>query len=420
MDTNPDNSRAESLRRFDRLQELPTVHLKEICDKAEWLQVKRKALLIDLGSDEKTTIFLLKGNVLLEAADGRTKIIKHTEKSATLPISRLRPSTYKVTALTRVSYLRIDNNLLDGIYHLDEPSTLMPSHYEVSESSEEESDSHAQLLMHIYEDLNHDRLKMLSWYPVSRAISGQVLAENKDIERLAQYVMLDPILLLKVIKKSNATSEQIASQTCKGAITMMGVRALHKLVFLNLFSESAHTENELFKGAYLAAWERSIAVAHVARLLARSKQHLNPDYIALAGLLHNVGELVLIIYAFRFPAPLTQEDLDEVIRLYAVEVGKVILSHLHLPRKLIEAVTESSNWMRDSFTQSDDADFILLARVYTALARKEHKNAPKMEEMPACQKMKLDLPNGELHWKLKTAASVSVDETFSFLNATKI
>jgi len=413
-------SHAESLRRFDRLREMPTDQLTELSDKAEWLTVKKKALLIDLGSDENTTIFLLKGNVLLEAADGRKKVIQHTEQAATLPISRLRPSTYKVTALTPVSYLRIDNALLAGIFESDEPSTLLATQYEVSESSEEDSDVQAQLLMHIYEDLNHGRLKILSWYPVSRQIANQALVEKKDIKRLAQYAMLDPVLSLKIIKASTTGGNRAASLAGEEAIFKLGVTATHKLIFLNLFSESVHTKDELFRSAYLSAWERSITVASVSRLLAQNKHHLNPDYIALAGLLHNIGELVLISYSHAFPAPMAKEDLDDCIRLYAPEVGKVLLSHWQLPHKLISAITESHNWMRNNYTQTDDVDFILLARAYTELARKEHNNAPKLAEMPAYNKMNLNALNEELHQKLKATAMDTVEETLSFLNATKL
>lgn len=413
-------SRAESLRRFDRLGEIPTDQLIEICDKAEWLNVKKKALLIDLGSDEASTIFLLKGNVLLEATDGRKKIIQHPDQAANSPISRLRPSTYKVTALTPVSYLKIDNALLKGIYESDEPSTLLATQYEVSESSEEESDSHAQLLMHIYEDLNHDRLKILSWYPVSRQIANQALGEKKDIRRLTQYVMLDPTLLLKIIRASTRVDDKATSLAGEEAISRLGIAAVHKLIFLNLFSESVHTRDDIFRNAYLAAWERSITVSAVSKLLALNKHHHNPDYISLAGLLHNIGELVLISYSYGFPAPMAREDLDDCIRLYAAEVGKVILSHWKMPHKLTEAVTQSRNWLRNNYTHTDDTDFILLALAYTELARKEHNHAPKISEMPAYKKMGLDALNDNVHQKLKATAAATVEETLSFLSATKL
>ncbi len=413
-------SQAESLRRFSRLEEIPTDQLKEICDKSEWLEVKKRAVLIDLGNDENTTIFLVKGNVLLEAADGRKKVVQHTEQAATLPISRLRPSAYKVTAITRVNYLKIDNKLLEGVYELDEPSTLLQTQYEVSESSEEESDSHAQLLMHIYEDLNHNRLKILSWYPVSRQIAEQTLAEQKNTQRLVQYSMLDPVLMLKIIKQGMTSDTQMAALSAEEAVSRLGVEPVQKLIFLNLFSESAHTANGSFKQAYMRAWERSITVARIARILAINKHHHSVEFITLAGLLHNIGEMVLTSYAYAFPAPLSQEDLDECVHLYAAEVGKVLLSHWHFPHKLVEAITESHNWMRNNSTQTDDVDFILLARAYTELARKEHKRAPKMDEMPAFLKMNLNLLNTDLHNKLKSAAASTVDETLSFLQATKI
>jgi hypothetical protein len=103
----------EELRRFTPLDEAPLHRLEEISKSAQWLKASKRDVLMDLGDTEERSIFLLKGNILLEATDGRKRTIKHTDSAARSPLSRLRPSRYRVTALTPVHYVKVDNALLD-------------------------------------------------------------------------------------------------------------------------------------------------------------------------------------------------------------------------------------------------------------------------------------------------------------------
>ena len=73
---------AEKLRRFAPLDDAPPHMLEEISRNAQWLKARKRDVLMDLGDTEEASLFLLKGNILLEAADGRKRIIKHTDSAA--------------------------------------------------------------------------------------------------------------------------------------------------------------------------------------------------------------------------------------------------------------------------------------------------------------------------------------------------
>ncbi|WP_419599823.1 hypothetical protein [Thiolapillus sp.] len=140
----------EELRRFNPLSDLSYDKLLEIVDQAEWLHAKKRSVLMDLGDTEEFSLFLIKGNVLMEAADGRQRVIKHTDAAASSPLSRLRPSRYRVSALTPVSYVKISNALLEELTDPDDASEMISSHYLVEETSEENADFSAQMVAHIY------------------------------------------------------------------------------------------------------------------------------------------------------------------------------------------------------------------------------------------------------------------------------
>ena len=412
--------RSEQLRRFRQFSDLPDEQLAVLSEKGEWLDVKKKHVLVELGSEEQSTLFLVEGKVRLIAEDGGTKIISHQGHAARSPISRLRPSRYQVVAITPVKYLKFDNQVLTEAYQLEEPSSLISSGYEVNESRQEDSDMQARLLVYIYEDLNQDRLQMYSWHPLSLRIAQQILNERISAARIAELVLMDPALAVKVVKASARQSlTGIPAQNCHDAVTRLGIPAVHKLAFLNLFTESAKPDSPLLAEAFQANWERSITVAAISRLLANNRNHDNPDMVALAGLIHDIGELIILSYAVNFPAPLEADELHECIKMYAPEVGKVVLAHWGMPRNFVNMVAESRNWNYDDSSQNIDTDIVLMARIYTELARKEHSGAPPASKVPAYKKLRLHDTGGDaLIEKIKETARSAVDETNSFLLAT--
>jgi CRP-like cAMP-binding protein len=71
--------------------------------------------LIELGSKEDITLYLIDGTLELEAFDGRTfKIVGGTYR-AYLPVSQLRPHAYTVRAVTDVSVILVSQDMVREI-----------------------------------------------------------------------------------------------------------------------------------------------------------------------------------------------------------------------------------------------------------------------------------------------------------------
>lgn len=56
---------------------------------------------MDLGDTEEFSLFLIKGNVLMEAADGRQRVIKHTDAAASSPCHACDPAAIAFLPLPR-------------------------------------------------------------------------------------------------------------------------------------------------------------------------------------------------------------------------------------------------------------------------------------------------------------------------------
>jgi len=404
----------EELRRFNPLSELSYDKLLEIVDQAEWLRAKKRSVLMDLGDTEEFSLFLIKGNVLMEAADGRQRVIKHTDAAASSPLSRLRPSRYRVSALTPVRYVKISNALLDELTDPDDASEMISSHYLVEETSEENADFSAQMVAHIYEDLQKHKLMILSWHPVSLSVSRQIMETSGTAASIGKWAMLDPVLSLKLLKMAQFQHRPGgAVPDIISATSQIGPKKTRKLAFMNLFRESRDPRALILQEAFSHAWERSVCVAAVARRLAEDLKLEDPGEAELAGLLHNVGEITIISYAYNFYREISPQELQDCTLMFSKETGRMVLSHWNIFHSLAQHICDSTEWLYDHGSNSPSlVDIVIAARACVQISRKDKSNPPPpLPQIPALKKLRLDTPNSILATELRAFADDYLKQT---------
>lgn len=86
---------------------------QRIANSSVLTQHKPGDILFKLGDDAKFVAYLMWGDVLLKASDGKTSLVKHSQLSAKYPISKLKPRRYTATtSSSQVVILWVDRRLL--------------------------------------------------------------------------------------------------------------------------------------------------------------------------------------------------------------------------------------------------------------------------------------------------------------------
>lgn len=123
---------------------------------------------------------------------------------------------------------------------------------------------------------------------------GSIDQEDVDISVLAKKVAHDQALTAKTLRLANSSlyGLQIKVTTVQQAITYLGFQTTR-----NLITAAAVTgcfAAQTCPGFdHKAFWRQSIATAACAKVLAR-RLRFNQDYAFTAGLLHDIGRLVLV------------------------------------------------------------------------------------------------------------------------------
>jgi HD-like signal output (HDOD) protein len=202
----------------------------------------------------------------------------------------------------------------------------------------------------IARSLIDDTSSLASPPDVCLKINALVADEGSSIEDLAAVVIRDPGLTAKVLKLANSAHYGLASKvdTVSRAVALLGMRELQKLVCtlcaVQSFSKLASSITNMN-----SFWRHAVYTGFTAQALARHANVLHPERLFVAGVMHDIGTLVI---NQRFPE-LAEVAInraagneDELYRIEQSVLGfdhayltGLMLQHWQLPAALVDAVS---------------------------------------------------------------------------------
>jgi HD-like signal output (HDOD) protein len=203
-------------------------------------------------------------------------------------------------------------------------------------------------------ELIRERVEKLNSIPTVPAIIRPLLhylerpVDQVDVDRIVDLVSCDESISAQCLRVANSAlffrSREVKS--VHGAVVVLGVRQIREILLscslLNLLPKESWVIDPL------SFWEHSLGSALVGRYLARKVRYREPERAYLAGLLHDLGELVNMLSfqeEFRAAAQLAR---SEKIPLHEAEysalgfthcdTGKILAEHWRLPEDITEVV----------------------------------------------------------------------------------
>jgi len=157
---------------------------------------------------------------------------------------------------------------------------------------------------------------------------GAIEQEDIDISVLARKVALDQALTAKTLRLANSSSFglQVKVTTIQQAMTFLGFQTTRNLITAAAMTGCFPT-GRCPGFSDKAFWRHSVATAACARVLAR-RVRFNQDYAFTAGLLHDIGRLVLVTrYPEHYQAVLARRSRDDG-ELLAAERAVIGIDHV--------------------------------------------------------------------------------------------
>jgi len=402
---------SDALRRFDHMAGLDPQTLADLAGEIEVQHASSQTEILSLGSEDSRLLFLLDGELRLVAGDGGTRTVRHTDPAALGPVSRLRPSRYRVVAQSDVSYLMIEQQLLDRYVDRVPGATVVVEEALVAGNPDELLDDNAThpIMFDVFDDLNHGRIIVPSDPEVAVQVGRSLPAAGSDTRRLAETLSACPALTLKIVRAAMAVdSSRRPIRSIRDAVERLDPERTFHLSVQCLLRETLRTDVVAVRERMHSWWERTMRVAAISAVLARMSERFDPEFARLVGLFHGIAEPVLLGYADRHDDLHDPTTLDNVIYDNRAQLGRILSILWGLPRDVVDATTLCNHWGYDHAGEADFTDILMVAQWHAMIGGDRNRRMPTVKEIPAFDRLGLQSASPELSLKIVETANNAI------------
>jgi len=216
--------------------------------------------------------------------------------------------------------------------------------------------------------------------PTLPHVVAQILEKTRDqdasLNEVVSIISTDQALVSTLLKLVNSAFYGFSRRitTLKQAITLLGFRSVRNVVVncgvVGIFRKRTFNNHYRFR-----LWDHSVCCAVAARTLAEMKGFKAKEEAFTAGLLHDIGKVVIDQYAPKDSAAImrkveagadTREAEVEIIGVDHTEVGGWIAERWHLPKTLCWVIRHHHD--PESPEIPGDAEIVRLIATANALA----------------------------------------------------
>lgn len=184
---------------------------------------------------------------------------------------------------------------------------------------------------------------------ISKALQSLLFAEQRLSAQISEVIRRDPSLTARLLRLVNSVYYGLSTpvNNIEEAVFYLGVRQIRQLTMVTPIIEDFQRLTRQCAFPWREFWQHCIGTAIITREIIGSVQAPNDESDYVAGLVHDVGKIVM---AWSFPehfaeihrqaAPGTQDLVKietEVLGLDHGEVGALYLSYRKLPDVMIQS-----------------------------------------------------------------------------------
>lgn len=254
-----------------------------------------------------------------------------------------------------------------------------------------------QVIATLQDDIKHNRLDIPSPPDLLIHLRKLTASPTATAKQIADVVKHDMNVSGRLIKVANSALFGIRNHatTAQAAITRLGQNRVQSLVIGLLIGQRLLESKTVGLEHYCRqAWQTSNNVAAISFVLASTKTTIDPEQALLAGMVHNIGTLPLLLKLNKVESlrnnPKVMGLVAEAVipKLYA-SAGKLILKSWNFPDDIINIASEHrTNHATESLSPTlSDIVFLAYQLDKTPLTNEETELPENITTSPAFNKI---------------------------------
>lgn len=184
----------------------------------------------------------------------------------------------------------------------------------------------------------NDDLELSSLPEIYNRISAALNDENSSHKQIAELIQSDPALTARILKVVNSSFYGFPQQisTIKQAVGILGRRSLRNIILSTIVAGMCRRmSNDIFEMEVY--WEHSVRTAVLTKLLAlQTDQKAEADTVFIAGLLHDIGKLVIAHQLPQRASEIQIRELETGAPPWFIELDVLGFDHTQLGAQLMQ------------------------------------------------------------------------------------
>ncbi|BCX89943.1 hypothetical protein MIN45_P2317 [Methylomarinovum tepidoasis] len=221
-----------------------------------------------------------------------------------------------------------------------------------------------QFLARLKEEIEKDRITLPTLPEVALKVRAAVEGGKATASQLADMIAEDAALSARLLQVANSPLYRARTEitNLQMAIMRLGYDTVRTLITGLAMKQVFQPDSALLERYFRDIWRTSVDVAAISRALATLTPHLDAEHALLAGLIHQIGKLPILVLANRNQAlARDQTALDRLLDELHPAIGALILSHWNFPDTLRQVVSDYRQWNRQS--PDGEADYVDIIQV---------------------------------------------------------
>jgi HD-like signal output (HDOD) protein len=376
------------IQRIRKLIPLRRVADEEFAALVQHARVERRAAgqaLFRAGFDDEWLFYLLDGEVEISDDKGFCFVLEGGSIETAHPLTPHHKARVLATITRDACYVRMPAALLNL-----QAAPRVSSGVEVEELCDDSHEIDSQLLFAVSHALMDGSFALPTLPDIALRIRDAAQDPGKGVADIVRLVQADAVIAAYCLKVANSAA-YVAATPATGvqeAVMRMGVAATRDLItaftLKDLFSALDRETRALMR----QAWQHSSRIAALSYVIARHSQRLNAEQALLAGLVHDIGMLVLLrewpLHAHSAIDPATMRVLARDLN---GAVGSMVLRAWHFPDSIVTASLHAEHWTRAAQDALDLSDCIVLAHAHDNAPPPWSDAVPAIEHIAAYRKL---------------------------------
>lgn len=253
-------------------------------------------------------------------------------------------------------------------------------------------DTEEQILERFLDDLHNNHLILPTLPEVALKVRDAVEKEDASAGEISKIISTDAALSARLLQVCNSPlyRTRMPVESLQNAIARLGNIQVRNLVSSMVMQQMFQATSDVLDKKMRTTWEHSTNVASISYVLATTAG-VPKDQALLAGLIHDIGALPIIVHAEDVPE--LRDDavlLDNIIAKLHTIIGEKILRDWEFPQSLIDVAAQHENLDRNPETEVDYVDVVIVANLQSYIGSNHPHTKLDWKNIPAFQRIGIE------------------------------